>query len=221
MLIVLAILALLAVGTPVLLLALPNAWIVRAAAPYIGSIDGLPHCQVAVVLGAGLRPSGEPSPVLADRLEAGIELYRAGRVDKLLLSGDHGQHTYDEVNAMRRHMVDAGIPPDDVFLDHAGFRTFDTMYRARDVFGVERAIVVTQRFHLARSVYTARALGIEAWGYAADRRRYAYARRNALREILARARAFLDLHLRSTRPRYLGPPIPITGDGRATWDQIH
>jgi len=200
---------------------LPNLWVVGRARQHIRPIDELPPCQVAIVLGAGLRPGGEPSATLTDRLEAGIELYRAGTVKKLLLSGDHAQHTYDEVNAMRRYALDAGIPRQDVFLDHAGFRTYDTMYRARDVFLVERCIVVTQRFHLARSVYIARQLGLDAWGCAADRRRYAFARRNAVREVLARVRAFLDLHVRKARPRYLGPEIPITGDGRATWDQIH
>jgi len=214
---VLALIGLPTAGLP-LLVAISNAWILRGAKPHMRARDELPACTVAIVLGAGLRPSGEPSAILTDRLETGIELYRAGLVRKLLLSGDHGQHAYDEVNAMRRYILDAGVPPRDVFLDHAGFRTYDTMYRARDVFGVERCIVVTQRFHLARSVYTARRLGLEAWGCAADRRRYAFARRNALREVLARAKAFLDLHVRKARPRYLGPAIPITGDGRATWD---
>ena len=212
------------VGVPLfglpLLVVVPNWWIARAARPAIKAADALPECQVAIVLGAGLRPDGSPSPTLTDRLETGIELYRAGLVAKLLLSGDHGQHTYDEANAMRRYVLEAGVPKHDVFLDHAGFRTYDTLYRARDVFGVERCIVVTQRFHLARAVYTARVLGLEAWGCAADRRRYAAARRNAVREALARVRAFLDLHVRKARPRYLGPTIPITGDGRATWDEL-
>lgn len=218
---VLAVVGVPLVGMPCLLIVLPNARMLRGARPYIQPLETLPRCQVAIVLGAGVRLGGEPSATLADRLAAGVELYRAGRVRKLLLSGDHGQRSYDEVNAMRRYVLEAGIPKEDVFLDHAGFRTFDTMYRARDVFGVERCIVVTQRFHLPRSVYTARALGLDAWGYAADRRRYAYARRNAAREALARVRAWLDLHVRRTRPRFLGPAIPITGDGRATWDEIH
>jgi len=205
----------------VVTLTAPNVWIVRAARAHLKPLAELPHCQVAIVLGAGVRPSGEPSATLEDRLAAGIELYRAGIVKKLLLSGDHGQRHYDEANAMRRYVLTAGIPKQDVFLDHAGFRTFDTMYRARDVFKVSTAIVVTQRFHLPRAVYIARTLGLDAWGYAADRRTYQAARRNQAREVLARCRAFIDLHIRPARPRYLGQPIPITGDGRATWDEIH
>ena len=199
----------------------PNVWIVRAARPHVKPLGELPHCQVAIVLGAGVGPGGTPSATLEDRLAAGVELYRAGVVTKLLLSGDHGQRHYDEPNPMRRYVLAAGVPRQDVFLDHAGFRTYDTMYRARDVFQVKTAIVVTQRFHLPRAVYTARTLGLEAWGYAADRRAYQAALRNRAREALARCQALIDLHIRKARPRYLGEPIPIAGDGRATWDEIH
>jgi len=211
--------ALLALLVPAGLLVVANVVVARAAAPYTRPLAELPPCQVAIVLGAGVRADGTPSAVLEDRLRTGLELYQSGRVRKLLLSGDHGRITYDEANAMRRYALAAGLPRQDVFLDHAGFRTYDTMYRARDVFLVRDAIIVTQRFHLARAVYTARGLGLQAWGCAADRRRYATARRNTVREWLARAKAVLDLHLLRTRPRYLGPEIPITGDGRATWDE--
>jgi SanA protein len=206
-------------SVPALAVWLPTRWIVAAGHRHVRPMGELPRCQAAIVLGAGVRPSGTPSATLADRLDTGIDLYRAGRVRKLLLSGDHGQHTYDEANAMRRYALAAGVPASDVFLDHAGFSTYETMYRARDVFQVRTAIVVTQRFHLDRAVYTARALGLEAWGCEADRRRYALAFRNELREVLARAKAILWLHLLEPKPRYLGPAIPITGDGRATWDR--
>jgi len=203
---------------PVAVVGLTNWLIVRAARPHILPLDALPECQVAIVLGAGVWRDGTPSSILRDRLDAGIELYRAGRVRKLLLSGDHGQKHYDEVNAMRRHILAAGVPAGDVFLDHAGFSTYESMYRAREVFRVRRAIVVTQRFHLARAVYTARQLGLDAWGYAADRRRYAAAARNALRETLARCKAAFDVLLLEPRPRFLGSPHPITGSGLSTWD---
>jgi len=180
----------------------------------------LPPCQVAIVLGAGVRPDGSPSAMLEDRLATGVELYRAGKVKKLLLSGDHGRVNHDEANAMRRFVLAAGLPSQDVFLDHAGFSTYETMYRARDVFLVRDAIVVTQRFHLPRAVYTARALGLAAWGCEADRRPYLTATRSAAREWLARCKALLELHLTRPRPRFLGPTIPITGDGRATWDEF-
>ena len=138
-------------------------------------VDGpsnAPSAEVAIVLGAKVWPGGAPSSMLEDRLRTGIELYRPGRVDKLLLSGDHGQSTYDEVNAMRQFVLYRGVPPEDVFMDHAGFSTYDTMYRARDVFQVRDALVVTQGFHLERAVYTARALGMDATGVAADLRPY-------------------------------------------------
>jgi SanA protein len=154
--------------------------------------------------------------MLADRLETGVELYRLGKVEKLLLSGDHGTVPYDEVNAMRTYVIERGVPPEDIFMDHSGFSTFDSMYRARDVFLVTDALVVTQDFHLPRAVYTARALGLEATGVSADRRPYRDTGRLAVREWLARCKAFLQLQVLNSRPRFLGPTIPITGDGRAT-----
>ncbi len=196
-----------------------NLVVVCGAASHIKGASDLPHCDVAIVLGAKVQPGGEPSATLEDRLQTAVELYRAGVVRKLLLSGDHGRRTYDEVNGMRRFILTAGVPQEDVFLDHAGFSTYQTMYRARDVFQVKQAIVVTQRFHLARSVYTARQLGLDAWGCEADKRPYASAVRNMVREWLARAKALFELHVRRPKPRFLGPSIPITGDGRATWDE--
>lgn len=175
-----------------------------------------PNADVAIVLGAKVWPSGTPSNMLQDRLLTGIELYRQGKVGKLLLSGDHGRVSYDEVNAMRAFVLDRGVPPEDVFTDHAGFSTYDTMYRARDVFQVRDALVVTQGFHLDRAVYTARALGLEATGVPADLHVYQNADRFAARDWLARCKALLQLHVLHAQPRFLGPPIPISGDGRAT-----
>ena len=175
-----------------------------------------PNAEVAIVLGAKVWPGGTPSNMLEDRLLTGIELYRQGKVGKLLLSGDHGQVDYDEVNAMRTFVLDRGVPPEDVFMDHAGFSTYDTMYRARDVFQVRDALVVTQGFHLDRAVYTARALGLEATGVPADLRPYQNEGRFAARDWLARLKALLQLHVLRSSPRFLGPPIPISGDGRVT-----
>jgi len=172
--------------------------------------------EVAIILGAKVWPTGTPSNMLQDRLLTGIELYRQGKVGKLLLSGDHGRVSYDEVNAMRAFVLDRGVPPEDVFMDHAGFSTYDTMYRARDVFQVRDALVVTQGFHLDRAVYTARALGLDATGVPADLRPYQNARRFAARDWLARCKALLQLHVLHAPPRFLGPPIPISGDGRVT-----
>lgn len=194
---------------------IPNLVITRSAAPYlITRAAEAPEAQTAIVLGAKVYADGTPSPMLTDRLETAVALYRAGKVHKLLLSGDHGQVTYDEVNAMLRYVVRRGVPEEDVFTDHAGFSTYETMYRARDVFKVTTALVVTQRFHLSRAVYIARSLGLQAWGVTADLRPYFDERRFAAREWPARMKAFFQLHV--TKPRYLGPAIPIDGDGRAT-----
>jgi SanA protein len=182
----------------------------------VSSVAEAHSAQVAIVLGARVYGDGGLSPMLADRMQTGVDLYKAGKVDKLLLSGDHGRKDYDEVNAMLRFAVEQGVPDEDVFTDHAGFDTYDTMYRARDVFKVRSALVVTQEFHLARAVYTARSLGLEATGVSADLRPYQHERRVAMRDWLARAKAFLDLNVTHPGPRFLGPVIPIEGDGRAT-----
>jgi SanA protein len=195
----------------------PNLIITQGAKPYIvQSPEDAPHAQCAIVLGARVYSDGTPSPMLADRLDTGIKLYELDKVDKLLLSGDHGQTTYDEVNAMLDYVLARGVPDEDVFIDHAGFGTYDTMYRARDVFQVETALIVTQDFHLSRAVYTARTLGLDATGVVADLRPYLSATRAAMREVLARDKAILQLYITRPGPKYLGPVIPITGDGRAT-----
>ncbi len=193
-----------------------NLLIVWRGSSFVGPPDDAPSAQVAIVLGARVGPGDRPSPMLADRLETGVQLYRLGKVRKLLLSGDHGDVSYDEVNAMRRYVLERGVPAEDVFMDHAGFSTFDTMYRARHVFRVTNALVVTQEFHLARAVYTGQALGLDAAGVSADRRPYAGTNRLRLREWFARCKAFAQLHLLRSEPRALGPEIPITGDGTTT-----
>lgn len=212
---------LLAAGLVVLIAAaavlVPNLVITRSSADFMVSrAEDAPRAQVAIVLGAKVYQGGLPSPMLTDRLETAVTLYKLGKVGKLLLSGDHGKTTYDEVNAMLRYVVERGVADEDVFTDHAGFSTYETMYRARDVFKVTDALVVTQRFHLARAVYTARTLGLEATGVEADLRPYFDEKRFALREWPARMKAFLQLHITKPGPKYLGPAIPIDGDGRAT-----
>ena len=125
-----------------------------------------------LVLGCGVRDSGEPSLMLQDRLNMGLRLYEAGAAPKLLMSGDHSTVDYDEVNAMKDYVMDRGVPSGDVFMDHAGFSTYESMYRARDVFCAEKILIVSQRYHLYRAVYDARALGLEAYGVAAEDIRY-------------------------------------------------
>jgi SanA protein len=213
--------SLIAVGILVVLTGLftlvTNLVITREAGEHIvASPHDAPHAQCAIVLGARVFQDGTPYAMLADRLEIAIQLYKLGKVDKLLLSGDHGTATYDEVNVMLKYVVERGVPEEDVFTDHAGFDTYDTMYRARDVFMVQTAIVVTQSYHLSRAVYTARALGLDAVGVNADLRPYLHPLRNRAREILARVNAIIQLHITHPGPKFLGPQIPITGDGSAT-----
>ncbi|MDQ7826108.1 MAG: ElyC/SanA/YdcF family protein [Candidatus Eremiobacteraeota bacterium] len=183
--------------------------------------DSAPAAQAAIVLGAYVDPGGVPCPMLEDRIITGVELYGKGKVKKLVMSGDHGLDDYDEVNSMRRMAEDLGVPPRDIFMDHAGFCTYDSMYRARDVFGIKTALIVTQEFHLARSIYNARMLGIDAHGVKADRRKYPSAELQGLqmRESVARIKDFLNVHLVKPRPRFLGNPIPIEGDGSVTHDR--
>ena len=175
------------------------------------------HADCILVLGAGITPDGRPSYMLRDRLDKGIELYEAGASPKLLLSGDNGQERYDEVNAMKQYVLKRGIPETDIFLDHAGFSTYESMYRAKAVFQVESAIVVTQKYHLYRALYIADQLGLETTGISALERRYVGQWGRDVRELLARNKDFVKTIFKP-EPRFLGEVIPITGDGRLTHD---
>lgn len=168
-----------------------------------------------LVLGCGVRPDGQPSLMLRDRLEMGLRLYEAGAAPKLLMSGDHGQADYDEVNVMKKYAMDAGVPSSDVFMDHAGFSTYESMYRARDVFCAESVIIVSQEYHLYRAVFNARQLGLEAWGVAAEDIAYFGQTGRELREILARTKDFFYCLFRPL-PTFLGETIPVSGDGDLT-----
>src|SRR5579872_1244781 len=193
--------------------------VVARAGPIVDPAEA-PDAPVAIVPGAGVHRNGELSAVLEDRMDVAIELYRRGKVRKLLVSGDHGTRSYDEPGAMARRAVSAGVPACDVFLDHAGFDTHATMSRARAVFGVERALVVSQDFHLPRALFYARSAGIDAVGVRADRRVYEKRVLYALREVPARVKALLMVEL-GLAPRFLGPAIPISGDGRITADRVN
>lgn len=170
-----------------------------------------------LVLGAGVHPDGNPSNMLEDRLLRGIELYDAGASQKLLMSGDHGRKNYDEVNVMKQFAVARGVPSEDVFMDHAGFSTYESMYRARDVFQADKVIIVTQRYHIYRALYAAKQLGLDAYGVASDQRTYAGQKRRDVRELLARGKDFMT-GIFKPEPTYLGEAIPVNGDGNATND---
>ena len=171
-----------------------------------------------LVLGAGLQPDGSPSPMLSERIKTGVRLYKAGAAPKLLMSGDNGTRGHDEVNAMKDAALVAGVPSADVFMDHAGFSTYDSMYRARDIFGAEKVVVVTQAYHLPRALWIARRMGLEAVGVACDTQRYAGQTYRDLRELAARDKDFLKC-LRMPEPKLLGEAIPLTGNGDVTNDK--
>ena len=171
-----------------------------------------------LVLGCGVREDGTPSLMLRDRLETGIALYEAGASEKLLMSGDHGRKEYDEVNLMKSYAMERGIPSEDIFMDHAGFSTYDSMYRARDVFCAEKIIVVTQGYHLPRALYIAERLGLEAYGVPALDVDYYGQTSREFREMLARAKDFCTAWLQP-QPKFLGEEIPLSGNGNLTNDK--
>ena len=166
-----------------------------------------------IVLGCRVWSDNTPSAMLSDRLKRGVELYKAGAAPKLLMSGDHGREDYDEVNVMRKYAEEEGVDSKDIFTDHAGFSTYETMYRAKEVFKAKKVIIVTQSYHLYRAVYDAEKLGLEAVGVVSYERDYdskqAY---RDIREIAARCKDFIYCIFKP-KPTYLGEVIPINGDG--------
>ena len=206
---------------PLLAVAVPNAVIlIDARGGARTELAAVEHAEAGLVLGAQVKPDGTPSAMLADRIAAAADLYHAGKVDKLLLSGDHATWEYDEVGAMRKELQDRGVPSEDLFTDHAGFNTWDSAQRARRVFGVRSVVIVTQRFHLSRALFAAHRAGLNATGYPADRRQYGRVMaRMRIREALARVKAVGDA-IAGTEPRFLGDVIPIDGDGRESWGPV-
>lgn len=171
-----------------------NLYIIVYACPYIITDErNMPQVEALLIPGAMVYSSGKMSRVLADRVNTGLRLYRAHPGWKLLVSGDHGTRYYDEVNAMKKYLLRENVPLSDILLDHAGFDTYDSVTRARDVFRVRRVLIVTQRFHLSRALFIARKQGLDAYGFYADKRRYKDALRFAAREYLARLKAFYEV----------------------------
>lgn len=178
----------------------------------------LEPAYVGLVLGASVRPDKSLSPILQDRVDSALELYEKGIIKRFLLSGDHGQKDYDEVNAMRTYLKNKGVADSVIFMDHAGFDTYDSMFRAREVFKVEKAIVITQKFHLPRAIYVGRKMGLELQGYVADHREYPGNAHFTRREWLANIKAWIELNIEKS-PTYSGDAIPITGDSGLSHDK--
>lgn len=172
-----------------------------------------------LVLGAGVHGT-TLSHMLEDRVKTGIQLYELGSAPKILMSGDHGQDDYDEVNAMKDYAKAKGVPSEDIFMDHAGFSTYESMYRARDVFQAKKIIIISQKYHLHRAIYVAEYLGLEAYGVDSQLRPYAVDTNiyNTIREFLARNKEFIYVRL-NPKPTYLGEAIPINGNGDLTNDK--
>ena len=197
---------------------LVNFYVIWRSSDYIFyNVENVPEAQAALVLGAFVYSDGDLSDVLEDRAYGAISLYNSGKVDKILMSGDHGQEDYDEVNAVKAYLLEHGVEGEDIFLDHAGFDTYDSLYRAKHIFDVESLIVVTQEFHLSRGVYLGNGMGMETYGYVADRQPYLGITRYEVREIAARSKSFSDLFF-GAESKFLGDVISIDGDGRSTWD---
>ncbi len=205
-------------GTAVLI---ANACVKGSVKDYILSPQEaaeLADVDCVLVLGCLVKADGTPSDMLADRIAVGVTLWENGTAPKLLMSGDHGQKEYDEVNAMKACAIEAGVPSEHVFMDHAGFSTYESVVRAKEIFGADKIVIVTQEYHLYRALYVARELGIEAYGVSADLRSYSGQTKRDVREVLARIKDVAYAAFQPA-PTYLGDPISLDGDGNVTNDQ--
>ena len=178
--------------------------------------SNLSDVDCIIILGAGIW-GDKPSPMLEDRLQEGIKLYQNGISDKIIMSGDHGKKEYDEVNIMKNYAIEKGIPSENIFMDHAGFSTYESIYRAKDIFQAKKVVIVTQKYHLYRALYIANRLGLETYGVGSDPRQYVGATYREIREILARDKDFIKCIFKP-EPTYLGDTIPVSGNGDITND---
>ncbi len=170
-----------------------------------------------LVLGAGVR-NGKPTDMLADRLLTAIDLYNKNVAPKIIMSGDHSKADYDEVNIMKNFAIDKGVPSTNIFMDHAGFSSYESLYRAKEIFEAKKIVIVTQKYHLYRSLYIANKLGLEAYGVSADLRKYIGQSYREFREVLARDKDFVKCFFKP-KSTYLGEVIPVSGDGDVTNDK--
>ena len=170
-----------------------------------------------IVLGAGVWDNGRPSHMLEDRIKEGIALYELGAAPKIIMSGDHGRIAYDEVNVMKSYALQCGVPAEDIFMDHAGFSTYESIVRAKEIFGANRVIIVTQKFHITRATYIAERKGMEAVGVPSDPRVYATIKYSEMREVFARVKDFFTT-IFWPNPTYLGERISLDGSGNVTND---
>ena len=197
-----------------------NIYMVSAVSDRIISTEEaakLEDVDCIIVLGCLVREDGTPSHLLEDRIKRGIELYHAGASPKIIMSGDHGQEDYNEVATMKEWAINGGVPSSDVFMDHAGFSTYESIYRAKEIFGADKILIVTQEYHLYRALYIAKKLDVEAYGVAADYRKYSGQIKRDIRELLARVKDF-GFTVIKPEPTYMGETIPVSGNGDVTND---
>lgn len=198
---------------------LVNIYVIFVTKSKIKKIDKINDSDIdcIIVLGAGIRGNG-PSPMLEDRLLTSIELYNKNISNKIIVSGDHGRVNYDEVNVMKNYLIEQNIPSENIFMDHAGFSTYDSIYRAKEIFKVKKAIIVTQEYHLYRALYIAKELDIEVYGVSSTKRIYGNQKKRDIREFAARIKDFIKCIFKP-KPKYLGEIIPVNGNGNITNDK--
>lgn len=184
----------------------------------IEDYSNIKDADAILILGCEVKPDGSLSLMLKDRLDKGIELYKNGVATKVIVSGDHGREDYDEVNAMKKYMIQNEVPSEDIFMDHAGFNTYDSMYRAKNIFNVNKCVVVTQKYHLYRSVYIGNALGMETYGVPAQNIKYVGQLRRDIREVLARDKDVVKCIFKP-QATYMGDTIPVSSNGDITNDK--
>lgn len=196
-----------------------NAYVKISTNDQIVSLDEFSskdNIDCIIVLGAGVW-KGKPSAMLEDRLFEGINLYIEGVAPKIIMTGDHGREEYDEVNIMKQFAIDKGVPSEDIFMDHAGFSTYESIYRAKEIFEAKNVVIVTQEYHLYRALYIANQLGLNAYGVASNPREYSGQEYREVREVLARNKDFMQCIFKP-KPKYLGEAIPVIGNGNITND---
>lgn len=194
-----------------------SVYMVKATEKNIFTADTFKNDEKAdciLILGAGVK-DGKPKPMLRDRLLTGIELYKSGAAEKIIMSGDHGRADYDEVNVMRAFALEQGVRAEDIFLDHAGFSTYDSVYRAKNIFGAENIIIVSQKYHLYRALYISEKLDVKAAGVSADLNPYGGQLKRDIREIIARDKDFFKCIVKP-EAEIMGDKIPLDGDGSIT-----
>lgn len=194
-----------------------SVYMVKATEKSVFTADTFKNDEKAdciLILGAGVK-DGKPKPMLRDRLLAGIELYKSGAAKKIIMSGDHGRADYDEVNVMRSFAIEQGVRAEDIFLDHAGFSTYDSVYRAKNIFGAENIIIVSQKYHLYRALYISEKLDVKAAGVSANLNTYGGQLKRDIREIIARDKDFFKCIVKP-EAEIMGDKIPLDGDGSIT-----